>query len=164
MSKLGPISHFLSPVSCDSLVLQGLRCEWGAGVSNLVLSLSLSYWSLEVQYGTSWQRTLWGSEKKNWMNEWSIYKVLYCVFVYCCTPKALYNHVWGGGLSLLNNYQCAASTWISTLLKIVKTGALGLTQTTGWAPPAGLTNTSFSNNLVFPGGLPSRYWPGSTLT
>ncbi len=41
MSKLGPISHFLSPVSCDSLVLQGLRCEWGAGVLNLVLSLSL---------------------------------------------------------------------------------------------------------------------------
>ncbi len=43
MSKLGPISHFLYPVSCDSLVLQGLRCEWGAGVLNLVLSLSLSY-------------------------------------------------------------------------------------------------------------------------
>ncbi len=42
MSKLGPISHFLSPVSCDTLVLQGLRCEWGAGVFNLVLSLSLS--------------------------------------------------------------------------------------------------------------------------
>ncbi len=32
-----------SPVSCDSLVLQGLRCEWGAGVLNLVLSLSLSH-------------------------------------------------------------------------------------------------------------------------
>ncbi len=43
MSKLGPISHFLSPVSCDSLVLQGLRCEWGAGVLNLVLLLSLSH-------------------------------------------------------------------------------------------------------------------------
>ncbi len=43
MSKLGPISHFLSPVSCDLLVLQGLRCEWGAGVLNLVLSLSLSH-------------------------------------------------------------------------------------------------------------------------
>ncbi len=43
MSKLGPISHFLSPVSCDSLVLQGLRCEWGAGVLNLVLSRSLSH-------------------------------------------------------------------------------------------------------------------------
>ncbi len=43
MSKLGPISHFLSPVSCDSLVLQGLRCEWGAGVLNMVLSLSLSH-------------------------------------------------------------------------------------------------------------------------
>ncbi len=33
------------------------------------------------------------------------------------------------------------------------------TQTTGWAPPAGLSNTSSSSNLVFPGGLPSRYWP-----
>ncbi len=43
MSKFGPINHFLSPVSCDSLVLQGLRCEWGAGVLNLVLSLSLSH-------------------------------------------------------------------------------------------------------------------------
>ncbi len=43
------------------------------------------------------------------------------------------------------------------------TGALGLTQTTGWAPPAGLTNTSTSSNLVFPGDLPSRYRPGSTL-
>ncbi len=32
-----------SPVSCDSLVLQGLRCEWGAGVLNFVLSLSLSH-------------------------------------------------------------------------------------------------------------------------
>ncbi len=42
MSKLGPISHFLSPVSCDLLVLQGLSCEW-AGVLNLVLSLSLSH-------------------------------------------------------------------------------------------------------------------------
>jgi len=43
MSKLGPISHFLSPVSCDSLVLLSLRCEWGAGVLNFVLSLSLSH-------------------------------------------------------------------------------------------------------------------------
>ena len=42
MSKLGPISHFPSLVSCDLLVLQGLRCEWGAGVLNLVLSLSHS--------------------------------------------------------------------------------------------------------------------------
>ncbi len=41
MSKLGPISHFLSPVSCDSLVLQGLRCEWGAGVLHLVLNCEL---------------------------------------------------------------------------------------------------------------------------
>ncbi len=31
----------------------------GAGVLNLVLSpLTLSYWSLEVQHGTSWQITL----------------------------------------------------------------------------------------------------------
>ncbi len=41
--QLGQISNFLSPVSCDSLVLQGLRCEWGAGVLNLVLSLSRSH-------------------------------------------------------------------------------------------------------------------------
>ncbi len=43
MSKLGPISNFFSLVSCDLLVLQVLRCEWGAGVLNLVLSLSLSH-------------------------------------------------------------------------------------------------------------------------
>ncbi len=43
MSKLGPISHFLSPVSCDSLVLQGFRCEWREGVLDLVLSLLLSH-------------------------------------------------------------------------------------------------------------------------
>ncbi len=42
LSENVQIGHFLSPVSCDSLVLQGLRCEWGAGVLNLVLSLSLS--------------------------------------------------------------------------------------------------------------------------
>ncbi len=30
-------------MSRDSLVLQGLRCEQGAGVLNLVLSLSLSH-------------------------------------------------------------------------------------------------------------------------
>ncbi len=57
MSKLGPISHFLSPVQCDSLVLQGLRC-----VHFGVIALTLSYWSLEVQHDTSWQITLWGSE------------------------------------------------------------------------------------------------------
>ncbi len=28
-----------------------------------VIGLTLSYWSLEVQHGTSWQTTLWGSEK-----------------------------------------------------------------------------------------------------
>ncbi len=43
------------------------------------------------------------------------------------------------------------------------TGELGPTKTAGWAPPAGLTNTSSSSNLVFPGCLQSRYWPGSTL-
>ncbi len=45
MPKLDPINHFLSPIrlSCDSLLFQGLRCEWGAGVLNLVLSLSLSH-------------------------------------------------------------------------------------------------------------------------
>ncbi len=34
-------------------------------------------------------------ELYEWMNdEWCIYIAL---FVYCCTPKALYNHVGGGG-------------------------------------------------------------------
>ncbi len=37
------------------------------------------------------------------------------------------------------------------------------TQTTWCAPPAGITNTSSKSNLVYPRGLPSRYWPGSTL-
>ncbi len=31
--------------------------------------------------------------------------------MYCCTPKALYSHVGGGG-DLLNHHQCAASTWM----------------------------------------------------
>ncbi len=52
-------------MSCDSLLLQGLRCELGIDVlSNGVIALTLSFWSLEVQHGTSWQRIIWGSEKK----------------------------------------------------------------------------------------------------
>ncbi len=43
-----------------SQVWMGSRC-----VKFGVIALTLSYWSLEVQYGTSWQRTLWGSEKIN---------------------------------------------------------------------------------------------------
>ncbi len=42
-----------------SQVWMGSRC-----VKFGVISLTLSYRSLEVQHGTSWQRTLWGSEKK----------------------------------------------------------------------------------------------------
>ncbi len=158
--------------------------------------------------------------------------------MYCCTPKALYNHE--GGLSS-NHHQCAASTWMmrrqpqyngasaltthqlqverreshrAKWMGIIRRswltrasgsnlartpgsfllfkrnamgflmttenqdlgltshpkdyhvpilGHLGPTQTTGWTPPAGLTNSSSSSNLVFPWGLPSRYWPGSTL-
>ncbi|CAI9573021.1 unnamed protein product [Staurois parvus] len=58
MSKLGPISHFSSPVSCDSLVLQDLRCAWELCVVQFVLSgcsHSLNWISLDVQHGTSWQ-------------------------------------------------------------------------------------------------------------
>ncbi len=43
MSKLGLICYFLSPVSCALLVLRGLMSEWGSGLLNLVLSLSLSH-------------------------------------------------------------------------------------------------------------------------
>ncbi len=39
-------------------VWMGSRCvQFG------VIALTLSYWLLEVQHDTSWQRTLWGSEK-----------------------------------------------------------------------------------------------------
>ncbi len=41
-----------------SQVWMGSRC-----VKFGVIALTLSYWSLEVQHGTSWQRTLWRSEK-----------------------------------------------------------------------------------------------------
>ncbi len=43
-----------------SQVWMGSRC-----VKFGVIALTLSYWSLEVQHGTSWQRTLGGSEKNN---------------------------------------------------------------------------------------------------
>ncbi len=43
-----------------------------------------------------------------WMNEWCIYIVLYCVLLY--TQSALQSC--GGGGSLLNHHQCAASTWM----------------------------------------------------
>ncbi len=38
--------------------MNGSRC-----VKFGVIALTLSYWSLEIQHGTSWQRTLSGSEK-----------------------------------------------------------------------------------------------------
>ncbi len=41
--QIGPNYPFSPPGFCDSLVLQGLRCEWGAGVLHFVLSLSLSH-------------------------------------------------------------------------------------------------------------------------
>ncbi len=42
-----------------SQVWTGSRC-----VKFGVIALTLSYWSLEVQHSTSWQRTLLGSEKR----------------------------------------------------------------------------------------------------
>ncbi len=46
------------------------------------------------------------ADKRNeWMNDAFMERFI----VYCCTPKALYNHVGG---SLLNHHQCAASTWM----------------------------------------------------
>lgn len=46
----------------DSFLFEDLRYEGGA-VLHFVLSLSLSYWSLVVQYGTSWQITIWGKKR-----------------------------------------------------------------------------------------------------
>ncbi len=67
MSKLGPISHFLSSVMwlvsvTRSQVWMGSRC-----VKFGVITLTLSYWSLEVQHGTSWQRTLRILKKKRFV-------------------------------------------------------------------------------------------------
>ncbi len=42
-----------------SQVWMGSRC-----VKFGVIALTLSYWPLEVQHGTLWQRTLWGSGKR----------------------------------------------------------------------------------------------------
>ncbi len=63
-SKLGPIRHFLSPLSCDSLVLSVTRSQvWMRSRCVKFCFLTLSYWSLEVQLGTSWQRTLMANKK-----------------------------------------------------------------------------------------------------
>ncbi len=49
-------------------------------------------------------------ELYEWMNdEWCIYIAL---FVYCCTAKALYNHVGGGGGGGGLSSTSAASTWM----------------------------------------------------
>ncbi len=45
----------------------------------------------------------------DYMNEWMNDAFIYHFIVYSLTPKALYNHEGG---SLLNHYQCAASTWM----------------------------------------------------
>ncbi len=37
---------------------------WSRCVKFGAIALTLSYWSLEVQHGTSWQRTLWGTEER----------------------------------------------------------------------------------------------------
>ncbi len=58
-----------------------------------------------------------------WMNEWCTYIVLYSVY---CTPKALHNHVGGGG-GLLNHHQCAASTWLMRWLPQDNGGTSALT-------------------------------------
>ncbi len=59
MSKLGPISHFLSLVSCDSL-------EWEASVLNLVLSLSLAHtghWKFNIApHGNDLKIWIWKKE------------------------------------------------------------------------------------------------------
>ncbi len=75
-----------------------------------------------------------------WMNEWCIYILLYCVLLY--TQGALQSWGGGGGWSLLNHHQCAASTWmIRRLPQDNSTSALTthqlqverrLSQSSGW--------------------------------
>ncbi len=65
-------------------------------------------------------------------------------------------------LGLMSNPKVSAFFY-SIVSPSLHWGVRTQTQTAGWAPPAGLTNTSSSSYLDFPGCLPSRYWPGSTL-
>ncbi len=62
MSKLGPISHFLSRCHVTR------QCYKVSGVNGEQVCYIWCYFShsltLEVKDGTSWQRSLWGSEKK----------------------------------------------------------------------------------------------------
>ncbi len=53
-----------------------------------------------------------GPSVNNWTSKWQFFWMndafIQRFIEYCCTPKALYNHVGGGGL--LNHHQCAASS------------------------------------------------------
>ncbi len=68
MSKSGPIIHFFSPLSCDSLVLQGFRCEWGAGVFNWYYRshslILVTGSSTMAPHGKDYLR-IWKKKKKN---------------------------------------------------------------------------------------------------
>ncbi len=61
-------------------------------------------------YMLDWSELL-SLAKLSRINEWCIYKALYCVFLY--TQSALQS-CGGGGGSLLNHHQCAASIWMLT--------------------------------------------------
>ncbi len=65
----------------------------------------------------------------------------------------------GPRFNVLSERRC----FFDCIVSLSLSWTLGPTQTAGWTPPTGLTNTSSNSNLVFPGGLPSRYWPGSAL-
>jgi len=85
------------------------------------------------------------------------------------TPTLFPNDILGFLMTTESQVLCLMSRpndgalWQYSLPPHHYTVVLGPTQTTGWAPPTGHTNTYSISNLVFSGGLPSRYWPGSAL-
>ncbi len=66
----------------------------------------LCHFAARLQGSLSWIKVHYRNE---WMNEWYIYKALYCVLLYTQSTLQLCG---GRGGSLLNHHQCAASTWM----------------------------------------------------
>ncbi len=80
-----------------------------------VIALTLSYWSLEVQHGTSWQRTLWGSEKKEFEKK----KIAMTLKLSCKTIRRLTWQVpFRTGLAMVN-----LRSWVH-VLSIISRGCV----------------------------------------
>ena len=113
MSKLGPISYFPSPVSCDLFVLHGLRCEWGAGVLNVVLSLSHSLILVTVS-------STWDLMTNNCLRLWK--------------KRIVAPHNDGLGYRKINNtLKLSCSTLAKIIQRFNRTGSIQKDRTNPWS-------------------------------